>query len=223
MKLKALIVEDESIVALHMESVLTRLGCDVVGWAATAKEALALAETKECDLLLADIRLSDGEDGVETADAIRKICGCAILFITAFRDEETLRKVAEVPSEGYLSKPFREEDLEALVHLVAIRRKKSGDSHRMRRIDEVYTYCLDCDTLFQDGERVDLTRKEQRLLRSLLHNSGEYLAYEQLDQIVWGESPVDPNTRRQLVYRFKQKLPSFPLKLVKGFGYKLDV
>jgi len=39
---------------------------------------------------------------------------------------------------------------------------------------------------------------------------------------IWGESPIDGNTRRQLVYRFKQKAPYFPLKLVKGFGYRIE-
>jgi len=221
MKHRILIVEDESVVALHMESVLRRLGCEVVGRAATAKEALALAESRGCDLLLADIRLAEGDDGVAVADAIWRKCGCSVVFVTAHRDDRTLSEVAKLPIHGFLSKPFREEDLEAAVRLAALRRSH-GNGHRIKKIDDVYSFCFDCDTLYQEGEKVELTQKEKRFVRALLQSAGGVLSHESLDRSVWGEIAVDANARRQLVHRFKRKVPYFPFTLLKGRGYRLD-
>jgi DNA-binding response OmpR family regulator len=222
MKLKILIVEDENIVAMHMRLVAERLGHEVVSVVPDAQRAVAAARSRPCDLLLCDIRLGGGTDGIEAAAMIRSIRECELVYITAYRDPETLKRAAETDFIGYLVKPFREEELETLIQLAAMRRA-SGSCRKTVHIDETYDYCFDCATLFRDGEGVELTAKEHRLLRSLLESPGELVSYERLDLDVWGESPIDANTRRQLVHRLKQKAPYFPLKLVKGFGYRIEI
>ncbi|MDP3428025.1 MAG: response regulator, partial [Humidesulfovibrio sp.] len=65
---KILVVEDEAIVALGIQSNLKRLGYEVVGRASTGSEALALAQTSRPDLVLMDVKLGDGGlDGIDTA------------------------------------------------------------------------------------------------------------------------------------------------------------
>jgi DNA-binding response OmpR family regulator len=221
MKLKILILEDDKIVAMHMRIVAERLGHEVVGVLSEGVEALHAARSGRCDLLLCDIRLAGGSDGIETALAIQSFINCQLVYVTAYREPETLKRAAETDFIGYLVKPFREEELEALIELAALRREK-GDCYRSLRIDRTYRYCFDSATLMKDGEPVELTEKEHMLLRALLERPGELVSYERLDLQVWGETPVDGNTRRQLVHRFKQKAPFFPLKLVKGFGYRIE-
>ncbi len=221
MKLKTVIVEDEKVVALHMRMVVQRLGHEVVAVVGNGEEVLSLAKSLPCDLLISDIRIVGEKDGVEIAEIIQDRCGCQVIFVTAYRDIETLDRAANVDFVGFLVKPFREDELETLVQIAAIRSRK--ESHcNLVNIDSVYSYCFDCATLFQEKRPIELTEKEHCFLRSLLETGNEFLSYEQLDQIVWGEAPVDSNTRRQLIYRFKRKAPYFPLKLVKGFGYRIE-
>ncbi len=223
MKLKTVIVEDEKNVAVHIRSILRRLGHEVVGMAADGQTALQLVRKKGCDLLIADIRIDGETDGIVTAKNIRRLCECSVVFITAHRDTETLERAADVEHEGYLVKPFREEELETIVSLIAIRSKKRRISNRMLAIDDVYTYCRDCETLFQNRERVNLTEKERRFLLALLEAKDGLVPHEYLTETVWNGENIDPNTRRQLIHRFKRKVPFFPLKLVKGFGYQIDM
>ncbi len=222
MTLNILIVEDEKIVALHISRVVRRLGHSVSGVYPTGAPAVSAAQREGCDLLITDIRIDGEPDGIETAATIRKMCGCAVIFVTAYRDMQTLRRAAEIEHEGYLVKPFREEELETLLQLAAIRRRDNGAPHRKTSIDAVYTYCRECRTLFQNDDPVDLTEKEHRLLRALLATPDGMLPHGRLDEAVWGDSPVDANARRQLVHRFKRKAPFFPLELVKGVGYRLQ-
>ena len=63
-----LIVEDEALIALHLEALVKSLGHTVVGLAATCKEAVALAEHHRPQLILTDIQLSDGSSGLDAVN-----------------------------------------------------------------------------------------------------------------------------------------------------------
>ncbi len=220
-KLKTVILEDEKIVAMHVSKVVQRLGHEVVAIAGDGEDALSVTKGCQCDLLISDIRIAGEKDGIEIAQTVQNRCNCQVIFITAYRDVKTLDRVAGVDFVGFLVKPFREDELETLVQIASLRAQKES-RHNLLNIDSVYSYCIDCTTLFQERRPVELTEKEHRFLRALIEAGERLLSYEQLDQIVWGEAPVDSNTRRQLIYRFKQKVPYFPLKLVKGFGYRIE-
>ncbi len=221
MKLNILIIENERAVALRIRMVIVRLGHEIVAVVSDVKSAVAVARSQRCDLILCDVALGEDEDSVEIARTLQSLVSCRLIYIAAYREHEILKRIARTDFIGFLLKPVREEELEALVELAALR--VESETHRkLFKIDRSYEYCFDCTTLFRDGKAVELTEKEHRLLRALLENPGELVRYDQFDLRIWGESPIDGNTRRQLVYRFKQKAPYFPLKLVKGFGYRIE-
>ena len=108
-----LIIEDEPIIALDLTRVVRELGHTVTGVASTRDEAVALAEAKRPGLLLADVRLADGSNGMDAARDILQSVDVPVIFVTAF-PEHLL--TGERPEPAFLiTKPFREETVKALV------------------------------------------------------------------------------------------------------------
>jgi len=110
---KVAIIEDEPMIAMDLESILSSLGHQVVGPARTHSEAVALAQAEQPGLVLADIRLADGSSGLEAVNEILQNCAAPVIFITAY--PESLL-TGERPEPTFLiSKPFRAETVKALV------------------------------------------------------------------------------------------------------------
>ena len=112
---KILVVEDEQIVALDVEAQLVRLGYEVVGVASTGKEALVLTQQTCPDLVLMDVQLQGSLDGIATAEQIRRRWQIPVVFATAFAGEETLARARATGPYGFLTKPFKSNDLRATV------------------------------------------------------------------------------------------------------------
>ena len=96
---RALIVEDEILVALDIEDALNRLGIEVVGIAADSKAALAMAEG--VDFALVDINLRDGPTGPEIAKRMAQDYGVKVVFVTA-----NPAQIGDAECLGYIRKPF---------------------------------------------------------------------------------------------------------------------
>lgn len=81
--LKVLIVEDEALLAMELEDVISEAGHTVVGCAVSFSDACRLVDNAKADLALVDIHLSDGPTGVKVADYIRRATNSAVVFLTA--------------------------------------------------------------------------------------------------------------------------------------------
>lgn len=108
-----LIIEDEPMIAMDLETIVRDLGHDVAGIAVTADEAVALAKSTRPGLVLADIQLADNSSGI---DAVREILGefaVPVIFITAF-PERLL--TGERPEPTFLiTKPFQRPTVKAAI------------------------------------------------------------------------------------------------------------
>src|SRR5436309_2519421 len=87
-----LIVEDERIIAKGIEKRLKGLGYDVAATASTGEEAVLKAAEHRPDLILMDIHLGSGIDGVEAARLIRATLDVAVVYLTAHSDDATLQR-----------------------------------------------------------------------------------------------------------------------------------
>jgi DNA-binding NarL/FixJ family response regulator len=101
-----LIIEDELIIARELELRLKELGCSVIGIAETGRQALQVLEIATPDLVLMDIGLKGTLDGVETAAEIRRRWSVPLIYVTAFADENVVRRAQATQPSGYLVKPF---------------------------------------------------------------------------------------------------------------------
>jgi two-component system, cell cycle sensor histidine kinase and response regulator CckA len=131
-----LIVEDEAVVALDLENRLTRLGYDIVAVADCADEAVARFRETQPDLVLMDISLRGPGDGIEAAQRMASISPVSIVFLTAYADEETIRRAAAVDPSGYLPKPFDERTLSATLRLALERSETNRRLHLLTQAVE---------------------------------------------------------------------------------------
>ena len=103
---RVLIVEDEFIVGLHLESILERLGHEIIGVVANEDEALYLLEHEHPDLIMTDIHLAGGGDGLRVAREALDHYGARTVVITGHRDGETFLRAEETGAHAFLRKPF---------------------------------------------------------------------------------------------------------------------
>ncbi len=104
--IQILIVEDELVIARDIERQLIALGHRPVGMATSGEEAVALAATRQPQLVLMDIHLSGPMDGVEAARAIRARTIIPIIFLTAYTTSDVIDRAKAAEPSGYLIKPF---------------------------------------------------------------------------------------------------------------------
>jgi DNA-binding NarL/FixJ family response regulator len=112
---RILLVEDDYFVALDAEYALRGAGFIVVGTAATAEEAIALAEKETLSLAVMDIRLAGERDGIDAAVELYRRCGVRSIFATAHADQEMRRRAAAAEPLGWLPKPYTTESLAEVV------------------------------------------------------------------------------------------------------------
>jgi DNA-binding LytR/AlgR family response regulator len=112
-----LIVEDESLVALDMVDILTRLGYRVLPTAMGYAEAVSILDNEKPDLVLVDINLSGSQTGVDLAQKLRHQYQVPFIFITSHSDKQTVEQAAATQPNGYLVKPFDESDLYASIEV----------------------------------------------------------------------------------------------------------
>ena len=105
-KLKIMVVEDESIIALDLQMSLEEAGYTVVSVVSSGEEAINRCADLEPDLLLMDVHLEGPLDGIETARHIRRGQDIPVLFLSANVDALTLKRVQSVQAAGYIAKPF---------------------------------------------------------------------------------------------------------------------
>lgn len=110
---RVLIIEDEPIIAMDLESLVESLGHRVIGTARTQAEALALVGNEEPGLVLADIQLADGSSGLDAVNHILASVPVPIVFITAY--PEVLLTGRRPEPTFLIAKPFRHEMVRAVV------------------------------------------------------------------------------------------------------------
>ena len=108
---KVLIVEDDPLLALSMREVLTLVGFEIAGIAASVSEALRLAGDTRPDLAIFDVRLAGRRDGIEGAALLRECYGVPAVFVTGQADEATRQRASQVGAVGYLDKPVHPKEL----------------------------------------------------------------------------------------------------------------
>ncbi|HEY0196197.1 MAG TPA: methanogen output domain 1-containing protein, partial [Methanobacterium sp.] len=116
-KIKIIIVEDESIVAMDIKHRAEGLGYQVIGVTPSGEEALEMVRENPPDLILMDIVLKGKVDGIEAAQRIHDNFDIPVLYLTAYSDEETLKRAKITEPFGYIIKPFEDRELHSSVEI----------------------------------------------------------------------------------------------------------
>lgn len=115
--MKAIIAEDEMVVAYDLARILRGLGYTVPGTATRASEALELVREHQPDVVFVDIILKGETDGIALAHTLREEFSMPYLFITAHADSDTVERARAARPSGYIVKPFTRDDVYAATEI----------------------------------------------------------------------------------------------------------
>ena len=162
-----LVVEDEAITAKDLEATLQDLGYAVCGIASTGAEALQKVEANRPDLVLMDIVLQGGMDGIEAAERIRANWGIPVVYLTAHSDDQTIRRASITEPYGYIVKPFNERELHSNVE-ISLYKSRMDRLYREScdRIEKNLRGTIDCISRLI-GMRDPFLNKNQETVTSL--------------------------------------------------------
>jgi DNA-binding LytR/AlgR family response regulator len=118
---RIIIVEDEMIIAANISLQVTNLGYEVQGIYATGEEVIASVRKSQPDLILMDINLKGGIDGIETAKLIQENYNIPIIYLTANSDDEHFTNAKSTHPQAFISKPFNNLDLKRSIELAFTR------------------------------------------------------------------------------------------------------
>ena len=137
-----LVVEDEAVVAMDIQSKLEDLGYSVIALIRSGEEAVRTADEMHPDLILMDISLQGDMDGISAAACIQECNPTPVVFMTAHGDKETLYRAKMTEPLGYVIKPFDEQDLRAAIevalnkHHMVISREAAQREHAKEAVRE---------------------------------------------------------------------------------------
>ena len=188
----------------------------------TLAQSLGAVADNSYDLLILDVNLPDGS-GLDLLGQIRKTSHVPVILLTANDLEMDVVTGLEAGADDYITKPFSLAILRARVNA------------QLRRSIPVKTSCIEIDrfqfdfdrmVFRKDGQAIELSKTEQKLLRILVENRGQTLPRGVLVDRIWtdGAEYVDENALSVTIKRLRDKLedtPSSPqyLKTVYGIGY----
>lgn len=215
------VVEDDHNISDLVDLYLRREGFRVIQ-AADGESGLAAVSRERPRMVILDVGLPGGLDGIEVCRRLRGTSDVPVLMLTA-RDSEVDRVLGlEMGADDYVTKPFSPRELVARVK--AILRRADGP---VRESDVTSIGSVEVDRSRRearvDGQVVPLATREFDLLAHLADNVGLVLSRRQLLDSVWGadwygdERTVDVHVRQ-----LRKKLgDAFPLATVWGVGYRL--
>jgi PAS domain S-box-containing protein len=155
---RILIVEDDGILATHLEGALIQFGYQVLELAATGEMAVKLALMQLPDAILMDVNLRGEMNGVQAAGEIHDQVDIPIIYLTAFTDERLLQQAKITDAYAYLTKPVRSRELRASLEMALYKHgvEKHIEHlnqllHAIRGVNQLITHEHDAHRLLQNA------------------------------------------------------------------------
>ena len=224
-EINILIVEDESIVAMEIESYITKLGYTVVDICSNANDVFHSIEMYQVNIILMDICIKGTLDGIETAEIVKKkYPQTEIIFLTAHLDDYNVDRAIKINPTAYLSKPFNREELRIFLK-IAIRKLthdtiSTDDDSNHIVLDNEFSYDTTTSTLYCCYEIIHLTKKESDLLELFIRNKNNIADFYTIENSIWPDKESNTSTIRTLVKRLRQKLKHKFITTVSSQGYR---
>jgi DNA-binding response OmpR family regulator len=219
-----LVVEDDPGLRTSLRATLRSAGY-AVELAKTGPEGLTLAFDLRPDLVLLDVMLP-GMNGFEVCQRIReKDAELPVLMVTAKGEEEDRVRGLGLGADDYVVKPFGVAELLARVD-AALRRRRLRETQASKVAIGALVADFESHTLRRDGESLEVTAQEMKLLRYLVERDGLLLTRQQILDAVWGTDYYGTErTVDNFIARLRTKIETDPkspryLVTVRGAGYR---
>lgn len=224
---RILLLEDDLSLIDGLSCLLKRQGFEL-DIARTVKEANIIWMDGKYDILILDVSLPDGS-GFEVCQKVRQVSKVPIIFLTASDEEMNIVTGLDIGGDDYITKPFKLSVLISRINALLRRAKNFGDTDA-EIISNGLKVLLLRGQVYKDGQLLDLTTAEYRLLCLLMQNPNIILSKDKILDKLWdGDgSYVDDNTLAVYIRRLRMKVEQNPgepqmLLTVRGMGYKWNV
>lgn len=222
---KILIVEDEVNIASFIKRGLQECGYEVTA-AYDGEEAWQLIKQERYDLFMLDI-IMPKIDGLQLCKMIRQNLGYSIpiLMVTALGTTDDIVSGLDAGADDYISKPFSFAELQARIRAL-LRRREGAKVNQVLQCGDL-TLDQVSRRAIRNGETIDLTVKEYRLLEYFMNNQGIALSRLQLLREVWDKN-FDTNTNIVDVYvnylraKIDKNHDRKLIRTVVGLGYMME-
>lgn len=221
---KIFIVEDDEVISKTLKSSLEAWDCEVK-CAGEFKNIMGEFVAFQPHLVLMDISLPFF-NGYYWCQEIRKVSKVPVIFISSASDNMNIVMAINMGADDFIAKPF---DLNVLTAKVQAMLRRTYDFVGKTNLIEHKGAILSTSdaTLTYNGDKIDLTKNEYRILQVLMEAKGETVSREYLMQKLWeSDSFVDENTLTVNVTRLRKKLESAGLNdfitTKKGMGYMVE-
>ncbi len=225
-KIKILIVEDESIVALDIRSALLKLNYEVTDMVASYEQAIQSVKNTCPDIVLLDINLQNSKDGIAIAKKLQKMNNISVVYLTAFSDDETLQRAVKTDPLGYILKPFTRAELKSSLILAVYKlniNKNAIPDENSIDLGFNYYYNTKQEQLYFTDLPVRLSIKENSLLQLLIHARGSILSFQDIEHQLWPAESISQSTLRTLIYRMRTKLEHKLIETIPSIGCKINI
>ena len=222
-KTKVLIVEDEAIVALGLERVLIKFEFIVTDMISNGGDVLNSIKKNEPDIILMDINLGKGKDGIDIVKDIYMIKYIPIIYITAFDDDDTINRAVQTKPVGYILKPYKEQELKATILLGIYKNTSINDTSidtSFKHLGFDYYFDEENKKLYLKDMLIKLSEKETKLLILLIEADGKIVLFETIENEIWGTNHVSKYSIRNVVYRIRNKMDYNFIQTIPYQGFK---
>ena len=220
-KQQILVVDDDEDILGFVSYNLSAAGYQAIT-ASNGQDALALAQKLKPELILLDLMMP-GMDGIEICTELRSSKGHyqpLIVFLTARAEDYSQVAALESGADDYIVKPIRPRLLITKIESI-LRRRSVGFSEEMEMDTGKFILDRGSHQIIQNGEAIELPRKEFDLLSLLISRPGYVFTREQIMDTVWGnETVVGDRTIDVHIRKISEKIGDDCIKTVKGVGYK---
>lgn len=218
---RILLIEDDAMISSGITYALESEGYEVI-CGKNKSEAVSILNEQEVDLAILDLQLPDGT-GFDVFEKL-KGTGAAVIFLTVVDDENTIVRAFEGGAEDYIVKPFRIREL-----LARVKRVMNSVQNQTVCVNEIRIGGAVINTdeakVYVNGEAVELTALEYRLLLIFANNRGILLTREKILEKIWDidGNYVEDNTLTVYVKRLREKMSdAISIETVRGMGYRVD-
>lgn len=219
-----LLVEDDLSLINGLSFAVKKAGYEL-DVAHTKSEADEMWEDGKYDLAVLNVSLPDGS-GFDICKSIRQTSKMPVMFLTAMDEETDIIMGLDIGGDDYITKPFKLAVFLSRVNALLRRSDNFSQADTELSSGGIAIRLLERE-VYKNGEKIELTANEYKLLRLLMENPGQVLSPEQILGKLWDckEDYVDGNTLTVYIRRLRTKIEDDPGKperimTVRRMGYK---
>jgi DNA-binding response OmpR family regulator len=205
---RILLVDDDPHILRLLKDILSREGFTILVAESGEQGLEVIKQSGLPHLAVVDFNMP-GMNGFEFCQAVQLFSDLPIVMLTAVDVEETVIQGIEQYAEDYVTKPFRPRELVARIQRVL---RRIGDFayalETLTRVDDHLAVNFARQQVFLDGETVDLTPTETKILYILMRNAGRTVTTDFLLRRLWPKEEVFEDALRVHIHRLRQKLSS---------------